>query len=336
MNPTRRDFGALTLGLSAAVALPASPSVAAGRAPLVIATGGATGDAPAGTIGAYEQAIRDGADYLAADLVPSKDGVLIARSDHELSESTDIASRPEFAGRKATRQVNGRERTGWFVEDLTLLELKTLVCQTPGTRRRGGETGRAILTLDDIIATARSGSVRSARVVGVWAGLSNSAYYAGLDLAVEPFLATAISVAGYNAPAAAMFVASGEPDSLRTLGGLTRARRVLRLSAGEAGSLPEPGTIRAYAGAVAASPASLLDFSSPKTLPATAFLTASLANGLSVQAWMGGDAIPPPFHPGDARRISGALFSAGCEAVAGELAAPISRGRDDAISRERG
>ena len=324
MTPTRRDFAALSLAapLALAVGVTARAAVSQG---LVIATGAGTADPPEGTSGAFELAIHDGADVIAADFVPSRDGILIALRDHELSTATDVAGRPEFASRKQTRSVDGEDRTGWFAEDFTVAELKTLTRGAPGPGRRGGKTaGHAILTFEEVVAIARAGSVRTARVIGVDAGLSHSAYFAGLDLAVEPLLASAIRVAGYDSPAAAMFVSSPDPASLKTIGELTRARRVLPLAAKDfeasgAGSPDGLKAIRAYAEALAPEAALLLDVSKPKAAGPTALIADAHAAGLAVHAWTLGSTFPHRrSRPETAQRLLAALFVAGADAVAGD------------------
>ena len=97
-----------------------------GRPPIVIAHRGASGERPEHTIAAYRLAIEQGADFIEPDLVLTKDGVLVARHENEISETTDVADRPEFADRKTTKRIDGRDVVGWFTEDFTLAELKTL------------------------------------------------------------------------------------------------------------------------------------------------------------------------------------------------------------------
>ena len=94
--------------------------------PLVIGHRGASGYRPEHTLASYALAIRQGADYIEPDLVSTKDGVLVARHENEISGTTDVADHPEFADRRATKVIDGREVTGWFTEDFTLAELKTL------------------------------------------------------------------------------------------------------------------------------------------------------------------------------------------------------------------
>lgn len=96
-----------------------------GQDPLVIGHRGASGSRPEHTLAAYKLAIEQGADFIEPDLVATKDGVLIARHENEISGTTDVADRPEFADRQTTKVIDGDELTGWFTEDFTLEELKT-------------------------------------------------------------------------------------------------------------------------------------------------------------------------------------------------------------------
>jgi glycerophosphoryl diester phosphodiesterase len=340
MTPTRRDFAAFSLAAPLAWVV-GGRARAATRQGLVIATGAGTADIPEGTAGALELAIHDGADVLAADFVPSRDGALVALRDHELSALTDVAKRPEFASRKQTRTIEGEDRSGWFAEDFTLAELKTLVRGGPARPRRGSKTAaNVILSFEEVVAIARAGSVRTARVIGVDAGLSHSAYFSGLDLAVEPLLASAIRVAGYDSPAAAMFISSPDPASLKTIGELTGARRVFRLPAdasvaSDATTMGGLKAIHDYAQVVAAPPGLLLDLTAPKIFPPTSLTADAHAAGLAVHAWTLGAAFPPPpLSAADARRLLVALFAVGADAVAGASASLIARARDEARSRK--
>ena len=342
MTLSRRDFAAFSLAAPLAWSL-AAPVRALARTPLVIAAGAATPDAPAATRGAYDLAITSGADVIAASVFPTRDGRLVVLPGADLSATTDVAARPEFADRRKSRSAEEHDVPGWSAEDFTLAELKTLVCVTPGAKRRGPDAGRAILTFEELMATARAGSVRMARVIGLEVRIVEAARWAALDLAVEPRLATAIRTGGYNFPAAAMVVTAEEPDALRTLGELTRVRRAMRLRASGAADQRSPDGLKAmrgFAEAIAADPALLLDLAQPKTLPPLALIADAHAAGLAVQAWTIADPAgvfpPPPFRAGDARRIVAALFAAGCDAVAGDNAALLARGRDEAAPRDRG
>src|SRR5215218_11346483 len=96
------------------------------RLPLVIGHRGASGYRPEHTLASYRLAIEMGADYIEPDLVSTKDHVLVARHENEISGTTDVADHPEFADRKTTKTIDGRPVTGWFTEDFTYKELRTL------------------------------------------------------------------------------------------------------------------------------------------------------------------------------------------------------------------
>jgi glycerophosphoryl diester phosphodiesterase len=314
MAVTRREFSALSF----AAALAAGPARAQTGAPVVIARGGPDGGAPRATKAAYELAIRAGADFIYADIVATKDGALVARPDNELSASTDVASRAEFAGRRTTKTIDGAQRSGWFSEDFTLAEIQTLVCVEAGKRGGRADSKPAILTFQEVTDIARAGSVRAARVVGIYAGLVRPAYFTGLNLALEPLVAAAIEKAGYNSPAAAMFVASLDAAALKTLAGLTRARRVQRMSgaAGDGDAAYLAG-VHAYAQGVAPDAALL----------ASGFCGKAHAAGLLVHAWAA---------PEDSERVKAAAFAAGADGVCAEFAHDAVKARGAVMKRRAG
>ncbi|HSZ52889.1 MAG TPA: glycerophosphodiester phosphodiesterase family protein [Caulobacteraceae bacterium] len=336
MSPTRRTITAAGLSLGFA-ALAGVGRAQARRPGLIIARGGAAGGWPAGSRGAYDQAANDGADFFESGVVSTKDGVLIARQDDELSVDTNIASRPEYAERRTTRVIDGDTREGWFCEDFTLPEIKSLTLAFPGGQDRRPAAMKSeqpvILTFDELTATARKASVRTARVVGVYASLVAPKYFARLDLPLEQNLARAIGAAGYNSPAAAMFVASDDADSLQALGELTRARRVRRWLPGPNVSPPEDPKAAAGGARAIAPPASwVLDAADPKSLKVGGLVEAAHGAGLAVHVWVfgAGDAFGPPLKPGDSRRALTALFAGDVDGVCVDLAGPAARARSDA------
>ena len=310
---SRRDFTSSVI--AAALAPTFARAQSAGRDIVVIARGGAVGDAPAETRGAYDQAIRDGADFLQADLAITKDGVLIARRDRELSGSTDVAARTEFAARRTTKTVDGGTRAGWFAEDFTLAELKTLVSGPLGARRAKDQAPPSILTLRELIETARAGCVRTARTIGIYAGLPDPASFAGSTLPLEPRLAETIIRGGYNAAAAALLIESPDAGALKSLARLTRARRILRLGADA--SIDLTGA-RAVAHGVAPDFARILDLSNPRRPMATPFTARARAAGLTVHAWAA---------PGDPQSLMEAALAAGADGLCADLARPAARAR---------
>ena len=311
MQPSRRDVS--TLVFAAAVA--PIPTRAQAREPLVIARGGASRDAPEATRGAYDQAIRDGADFLEATLAISKDGVLVARRDNELSTTTDVATRADLAARRATKTIDGAERSGWFCEDFTVAELKTLICGPVGARRGRGETPPTILTFQELIDAARAGCVRTARVIGVCAALPHPAYFVGLGLALEPRVADAIRKGGYDALAAAMIVTSADADALRALARLTRVRRVLRLGADRAGDL---ASVRGFAHGVAPDLARIIDVGASRRPTPTPFIAQAHAAGLVVHAWAA---------PADSQALMETAYAAAVDAISADLARPAVKAR---------
>ena len=149
--------------------------MATSAAPIVIAHRGASGYRPEHTLAAYELAIEQGADFIEPDLVPTADGVLIARHENELSGSTDVADRPEFADRRTTRRIDGVDVAGWFSEDFTLAEIRTLRAREPlpDLRPRSAESdGESLVpTFDEVIALA------AAHGVGIYPETKHPTYF---------------------------------------------------------------------------------------------------------------------------------------------------------------
>jgi glycerophosphoryl diester phosphodiesterase len=298
VKQTRRELISASL---AAAALAGAPSLRAQvrRPPVVIARGGAAGGWPAGSRGAYDQAVIEGADFLESAVLPTKDGVLIAREDNDLSADTDVAARSEFAGRRATRVIDGATREGWFCEDFTAAEIKSLTLLPPGRgdRRPAAQKAErpAILSFDDLMALARSGSVRTARVVGVCARIVHPRYFASLEAPVEPLLGEAVRDQGYNSPAAAMLLAGADRASLKTLAEHTRARRVLLAEGGS-----DLGDLKGLTGlyGIGVPAGAVIDLAEVKTLPSSFLADKAHGAGLAIHAWAGGlgEAFPPPSH----------------------------------------
>ncbi|MBB1059456.1 glycerophosphodiester phosphodiesterase family protein [Marilutibacter spongiae] len=164
---------------------PAAPSHLRPHAPrdglIVIAHRGASGYRPEHTLEAYRLAIRQGADFIEPDLVATRDGVLIARHENEISGTTDVASRPEFADRRTTKRVDGRLVTGWFTEDFTLAEIRRLRAREriPGVRPDNARFDGlyTIPTFAEILRLAARES-RGHRRVGVYPETKHPTYFA--------------------------------------------------------------------------------------------------------------------------------------------------------------
>jgi glycerophosphoryl diester phosphodiesterase len=215
---------------------------------LVIAHRGASGDRPEHTLAAYELAARLGADHIEPDLVSTADGVLVARHEAEIGQSTDIAARPEFAELRTTKVVDGQEHTGWFVEDLTLAELRTLraVERIPAVRPANtAYDGRyPVPTFAEILTLRARLSAELGREIGVYLETKHPRYFARLGLALEPALVAELSAAGLNRADAPVFVQSFEVANLRMLRGMTPVPLVQLIDSVGA---PADGTPRTYA-----------------------------------------------------------------------------------------
>lgn len=186
--------------------------------PLVIGHRGASGYRPEHTLPAYELAARLGADSLEADLVMTKDAVAICRHENELSRTTDVAGRPEFASRRTTRMVDGQERAGWFSEDFTLAEIKTLWATERLPRLRQANTvydrRLRIPTFEELLRLRRSLSQELSRIVGISPELKHAAYFRVRGLDLEQAVTASLRDARLDAANAPVFVQSFELTSL--------------------------------------------------------------------------------------------------------------------------
>ncbi|GAA2271915.1 glycerophosphodiester phosphodiesterase [Streptomyces hawaiiensis] len=207
---------------TAATATAAAAEPRKGGGPIVIGHRGAAGWRPEHTAPSYTYAVQTGADWIEPDLVPTKDHVLVVRHENEISQTTDVARHPEFEGRRTTKTVDGRAVTGWFTEDFTLAELKTLraVERLPAVRNRNTVfDGRAeIMTFQEVVDLARRLSREHGRTVAVFPETKHPTYFRSIGLPLEPKLAAAIR--RNRLGRRECVVQSFEPTSLRRMTGL--------------------------------------------------------------------------------------------------------------------
>ena len=187
----------------------------------MIAHRGASGYRPEHTLAAYELGARLGADYVEPDLVSTKDGVLVARHENEISGTTDVADRPEFAGRRTTKVIDGQPLTGWFTEDLTLRELRTLRAKEriPTIRRRNtAHDGRhPIPTLEEVIDLTRRLSRELDREIGIYPETKHPTYFRSIGLSLEEPLVRALRQNRLDHSLSKVFVQSFETANLEAL-----------------------------------------------------------------------------------------------------------------------
>ncbi|WP_373488799.1 glycerophosphodiester phosphodiesterase [Blastomonas sp.] len=206
-----------------ALTLGATPVIA--NSPLVIAHRGASGERPEHTLTAYELAIDQGADYIEPDLVITKDGVLVARHENEISETTDVADRPEFADRKTSKRIDGQTMSGWFTEDFTLAELKTLRAKErlpqlrPANMAYDGKD--EVPTLIEIIALVKRKEVASGRRIGLYPETKHPSFFRAAGLPLEEPLVRDLNAAGYTGADAPVFIQSFELGNLERLRDMT-------------------------------------------------------------------------------------------------------------------
>ncbi|MEV4256300.1 glycerophosphodiester phosphodiesterase [Spirillospora sp. NPDC049652] len=187
---------------------------------MIIGHRGASGYRPEHTEGSYELAVRMGADFIEPDLVASKDGQLVVRHENEIGGTTDVASHPEFAGRRTTKTVDGTKITGWFTEDFTLAELKTLraVERLPAVRQHNTlYDGRyRLLTLQEVIDLAKRFTREYHRRIGIVPETKHPTYFRSIGLPLENTLAATLRRNGFDRGGRTV-VQSFEPTSLQLL-----------------------------------------------------------------------------------------------------------------------
>jgi len=191
---------------------------------------GASGYRPEHTLAAYELAIQQGADYIEPDVVATKDGELVARHENEISGTTDVGSRPEFADRRTTKVVDGRSRTGWFTEDFTLAELRTLRARERLPLLRTTNTAfdglYPVPTLDEVADLARRSRTATGRKVGLYPETKHSSYFASIGLPLEDRLLEVLDADGYGDAGDPVFIQSFETGNLKALSRRTEVRLV--------------------------------------------------------------------------------------------------------------
>lgn len=200
--------------------------------PLPTVTGhrGASALRPEHTLASYQKAIDDGADIVEPDLVATKDGVLVARHENEISGTTNVSTLPQFAARKTTKTIDGIPVTGWFTEDFTLAELKTIRAKERIPANRPANTtydGQfEIPTLQEVIDLVKQQAKEKNRVIGIYPETKHPTYFKSIGLPLEKRLVDALVANGYKGKNAAVFIQSFEVANLKELRGMTDMRLV--------------------------------------------------------------------------------------------------------------
>jgi glycerophosphoryl diester phosphodiesterase len=203
--------------------------------PLVFGHRGASGYRPEHTLASYQLAVEQGADFIEPDLVSTKDGVLVARHENEISGTTDVADHPEFADRRTTKTIDGNQVTGWFTEDFTLAELKTLRAKERLPQVRPDNTAYdgvfEIPTLAEVLTLVDRLEAETGRTIGVAPETKHPSYFDSIGLSLEEPLVEALDEHGLDEDDSAVAVQSFEVGNLQELDGLTDAPLVQLLDA---------------------------------------------------------------------------------------------------------
>jgi glycerophosphoryl diester phosphodiesterase len=238
-------------------------SLAADTRPFVIAHRGASGYVPEHTLPGYFIAINQGADYVEPDLVITRDGALVARHENEIGGTTDVASRAEFAYRKTTKSIDGEPVTGWFTEDFTLAELKTLRARERLPQLRSANTrydgAFEIPTFDEVLALVAAADAQRAAAahaagrpapprIGIYPETKHPSYFAKLGLHFDERMLASLRRHGYSQRGDPVCLQSFEVANLKALRAKTDLPLVqLVAPAGQPFDFTLAGDARSYA-----------------------------------------------------------------------------------------
>ena len=272
-----RSAGALLLLLALAAADVSRP--------IIIGHRGASGYRPEHTLASYRLAAEMGADFIEPDLVSTKDGVLIARHENEIGGTTDAADR--FPDRRTTKTVDGQRISGWFTEDFTLAELRTLRAKERLATRSHEYDGRfSIATFDEVIALAQTLGRELGRPIGVYPETKHPTYFRSIGLPLEEKLLASLEKAGWNRREAPVFIQSFEDGNLRELRKKTTVRLVQLVAYPATIDEAKLKDIASYADGIGAEKRLIVPVSQDGALqPATDLVTRAHAAKLLVHVW---------------------------------------------------
>lgn len=355
MSLTRRTLAA-ALPAAALTAAHAHAMTKLGqpKRPIVIAHRGASGLRPEHTAAAYHLAVEQGADFIEPDLCLTKDGAMVVRHENEIGGTTNVAAHPEFADRKTAKVIDGETIEGWFTEDFTLAELKTLRARErlpklrPDSAKFDGT--EPILTFDEVVAIARAETARAGRPIGVYPEMKHPSHFATIGMPFEARLAAALKFHSLDSRSAPVFVQCFEVGPLKTIRQLTRAR-LIQLVSSDGGpaddgrvtyrdmtSASGMKTIATYADGVGPEWVMVVPIEGGGLGSASAFVHDAHTAGLAVHPWTvraENQFLPPklrigsdPAAHGDVDAVYRALFATGIDGLFSDFPGLEARVRD--------
>ena len=287
---------------------------------LIIAHRGASGHRPEHTLEAYSLAIDMGADVIEPDIVATKDGALVARHENEIGTTTDVAEK--FPDRKTTKTVDGASITGWFTEDFTLAELKTLRARERLAFRSHAYDGQFVIpTFDEVIELADRRSASAGRRIGVYPETKHPTYFRSIGLPLEQRVLDVLATHGKQSRADLVFVQSFEPSSLRTLRPLTKLRLVQLLDRGADVSAARLAEIATYADGIGANTRLVIPGAGDRLDPPTTLVVDAHRAGLFVHVWTlrSEPQFLSPAYGGDPRKEYLQFASLGVDGIFGDF-----------------
>ena len=305
----------------AGVLLASAIVTAAGPDIIIIGHRGASGHRPEHTLESYSLAIAMGADFIEPDLVSTKDGVLIARHENEIGSTTDVAEK--FPGRKTTKTIDGQSIAGWFTEDFTLAEIKTLRAKERLPFRSHERDGLyPVPTFEEVLTLVETKSREVGRTIGVYPETKHPTYFRSIGLPIEPSLLETLKKHGMTDRTAPVFIQSFEPANLQLLRPQTTLRLILLLEATADVSPARLAEIKTFADGIGPNTRLIVPANADGTLkePTTLVADAHKA-GLLVHVWTlrSEPAFLSPSYGGDPVKEYRQFASLGVDGIFGDF-----------------